>query len=164
MGFEIFVGGYEGGECSKFSFDIVESVFASAIKNKTTIRDGSFIWAIEYDIEHPEDVPRTIVIDGVEHSTMVRDGADIYISVDDPTRPLTSGFMVAGPPANDAFYESLLTILQATHTALYWGGENSLVIGRNDMIDHLPKDMIAVLGEPFLATRAEQIIERLRAS
>lgn len=164
MGFEIFVGGYERGECSKFSFDIVENAFASAIKNRTTIHDGSFVWAIEYDIEHPEDVPRTIMIDGVEHSAMVRDGGDIYISVDDPSRRLTSGFMVAGPPANDAFYAALLTILQATHTALYWGGDNALVIGREDMIEHLPEDMIAVLGVPFLATRAEQIIERLKAS
>jgi hypothetical protein len=164
MGFEIFVGAYEQGECSNVSFDIVEHAFASAIKSRTTIRDGSFVWTIEYEIDQPEDVPRTIVIDGVERATIVRDGADIYISLDDPTQHLTNGFMVAGPPANHAFYESLLTILQATHAALYWGGENSLVIGRDDMIEHLPQDMIEVLGEPFLATRAEQIIERLKAS
>ena len=94
MGFEIFVGGYERGECSEFSFDIVENAFASAIKNRTTIRDGSFVWAIEYELEHSEDVPRTIVIDGVKHPVLIGDSADIYISVDDATRPLTSGFMI----------------------------------------------------------------------
>jgi hypothetical protein len=164
MGFEIFVGAFHKGESSTFSFDLVENAFASAITNRMEIRDGSFSWTIEYELEHPENVPSTIVINGVEHPVLSGDCGEIYISLKDPTRRLTGGFMVTGIPMNLAFYQSLLTVLQATHTALYWPGKNSLVIGREDMIEHLPQDMSDVLGEPFLVTRAEQIIERLDAS
>jgi hypothetical protein len=164
MSFEIFVGGYERGECSKFTFDIVENAFASSIKNRTTVREGHFAWKIEYEIEHPANVPSTIVIDGVEHPVLVRDVGEIYISLVDPTGRFTSGFMVTGIPTNLAFYQSLLTVLQTTHTALYWPGENALIIGREEMLEHLPQGMIETLGAPFLATRPEQIIDRLNAS
>ena len=164
MSFDSFVGGYHDGECAPFSLDIVENAFASAITNRAYPRDGSLIWTVEYEIEHPGVAPRTILIDGIEHTMMVRDSAEIYIGLDNSGPRLIKSLMVAGAVANVAFYASLLTILQATQTAFYWSGENSLVIGRAEIIEEIPKDMIKVLGPPFLVTRPEDIIDRIKLS
>jgi len=77
---------------------------------------------------------------------------------------MTAGFMIARPAANEAFYQSLLNILQSTHSVLFWAGDNALVVGQASTIEHLPEDMIDSLGKPFLATEPGQIPERIQAS
>ncbi|CAJ0738592.1 hypothetical protein [Ralstonia mannitolilytica] len=164
MGFEVFLNSYDRGDPAELiPMSLMESVFGAAIKLRTVDADGSLFWRVEYEAEQPPDMPKTIVMDGREYPVIVEDSSDLYISVD-ATGERTGGFMAAGPAGNIRFYESLLMILQATHSALYWPGENSLVIGRADTREHLHESMIESLGEPFLVTHPEQIIERIRQS
>jgi hypothetical protein len=104
------------------------------------------------------------MMNGREYSVAARDGSEVYgtTQAGDPT--MTDGFMVASPATHARFHASLLTILQSFHTALYWPGARSLVIGQSDTRQHLPPDMIAALGEPHLATDPWQILERIQQS
>ena len=72
--------------------------------------------------------------------------------------------MVKGPATHLDFYAALLRLLQTTHSALFWPGNNSLVIGQIETIEHLPEGMAESLGEPFLASTPQQIIDRISAS
>ena len=164
MGFEVFLNSYDRGEPAKLiPMSLLESAFGAAIKLRTVITDGSLFWRVEYETEQPPDMPKTVVMDGREYPLIAQDSSDLYISVD-AAGERTDGFMAAGPAGNIRFYESLLMILQATHSALYWPGENSLVIGREDTKEHLHESMVETLGEPFLIAQPEQIIERIRQS
>lgn len=62
------------------------------------------------------------------------------------------------------FYAVLLHLLQTTHSALFWPGNNSLVFGQLESIEHLPEGMAKSLGEPFLVSEPQQIIDRINAS
>ena len=164
MGFEVFLNSYDRGEPAELiPMSLLESAFGDAIKLRTVSEDGSRFWRVEYEAEQPPDMPKTIVRDGREYPVIAQDSSDLYISVNAAV-DRTGGFMAAGPAGNIRFYESLLMILQATHSALYWPGENSLVIGREDSRQHLHESMIETLGEPFLIAHPEQIIERIRQS
>jgi hypothetical protein len=164
MGFEVFLNCYERGEHSRFPIAIVESAFKSAIKTKESIGENSFVWKVEYEVEPLPDAPKTIHFNGKDYPYVVRDSSELYISAEDDDTNSTHGFMVAGPSANIQFYESLLLILSATRTALFWPGKNSLVVGNEDTIAHLPEGMIETLGAPFVARKAEQIPQRISAS
>jgi len=164
MGFEVFLNSYDRGEPAELiPMSLLESAFGAAIKLREISGDGSLFWRVEYEVEQHPDMPKTIVMDGREYPATVQDRSDLYISVD-ASGERTGGFMAAGPAGNIRFYESLLMILQATHSALYWPGENSLVIGREDARQHLHESMIETLGEPFLIAHPEQIIERISQS
>lgn len=164
MGFEVFLNSYERGEPAELiPMSLLESAFGEAIKLREVSARGSLFWRVEYEVEQHPDMPKTLVMDGREYPVTVQDSSDLYISVD-ATGERTGGFMAAGPAGNIRFYESLLMILKATHSALYWPGENSLVIGREDARQHLHESMIETLGEPFLIAHPEQIIERIRQS
>ena len=72
--------------------------------------------------------------------------------------------MVKGPASHPDFHAALLRLLQTTHSALFWPGNNSLVVGQIESIQHLPEGMVESLGEPFVVTEPQQILERIRAS
>ena len=164
MGFEVFLNSYDRGEPAELiPMSLMESAFGAAIKLRTVGADGSLFWRVEYEAEQSPDMPKTVVMDGREYPVIAQDSSDLYISVN-AAGDRADGFMAAGPAGNIRFYESLLKILQATHSALYWPGENSLVIGREDSRQHLHESMIETLGEPFLIAHPEQIIERIHQS
>ena len=168
MSFEIFFHSYERGEPCPFPLSEIESAFQAAIVHRESSRNG-FFWRLEYPVLNRPDLPPYLEINGrmiPTESIAVRDGSEVYITIQSGTdsSPTTDGFMVKGPATHLDFYAALLRLLQTTHSALFWPGNNSLVVGQIESIQHLPEGMVESLGEPFVVTEPQQILERIRAS
>ena len=165
MSFEIFFHSYEQGSPCSFPLSEVESAVQAAIVHREPSRNG-FFWRLEYPVLNPPDVPPVMEFNGRMYPVVVRDGSEVYITIHPGTDscPTTDGFMVKGPATHLDFYAALLRLLQTTHSALFWPGNNSLVVGQLESIEHLPEGMVESLGEPFLVTAPQQIIDRISAS
>ena len=165
MSFSIFFYSYERGEPYAFSLSDVESVFQAAIVSRERT-DGDLFWRLEYPILNPPDIAPVMQFNGRAYSVLVCDRSEVYVTVKVGTdsRLTTDGFMVRGPAAHHDFYVALLQLLQTTHSALFWPGNNSLVVGQDDTIEHLPEGMVETLGEPFIVSEPQQIIDRICAS
>lgn len=165
MSFEIFFNSYERGEPHAFPLSDAESAFHAAIVRRERTERG-FFWRLGYPVLNPPDVPNVVHINGREYPVVVRDGSEVYVTVQAGTDscPTTDGFMVKGPASHYDFYAALLHLLQTTHSALLWPGNNSLVVGQLESIEHLPVGMAESLGEPFLVNEPQQIIDRISAS
>jgi len=165
MSFELFFHAYECGKPYAVPLSEAESAFHAAIVRRERTERG-VVWQLEYPVLNPPDVPPVMEFNGREYPVVVSDRADIYLTVqaDTDSYPTTDGFMVSGPAAHHDFYAALLHLLQTTHSALFWPGNNSLVIGQIESIKHLPEGMVESLGEPFLVTAPQQIIDRISAS
>ncbi|MGK5062235.1 hypothetical protein [Janthinobacterium sp. LB3P112] len=165
MSFEIFFYSYKRGEPYSFPLSDAESAFQAAIVRRERTESDLF-WRLEYPILNPPDVPPVMQFNGREYPVLVCDCSEVYLTVEVGTdsRPMTDGFMVSGPAGHHDFYAALLHLLQTTHSALFWPGNNSLVVGQFESIEHLPKEMIESLGEPFIINEPQQIIDRICAS
>lgn len=73
---------------------------------------------------------------------------------------MTSGFGINRPPAEDAFWRSVYTVLKTTHSVLYTCGY-SLIVGQRETIPHVIPSMVEALGKPRLVENYEQIPEYL---
>ena len=165
MGFEIFLSSYERGEPRAFPLADAEAVFDGAIVRRE--RDATrVVWHLAYPVLNAPEFPTFMEIGGQEYPVSVRDESTVYITVMEDTegRPTIEDFMISGPAAHVDFYSALLQLLQTRHSALFWPGERSLVIGQLESIEHLPEGMVECLGEPFLVTTPQQIFERISAS
>ncbi|MDN4038200.1 hypothetical protein [Massilia sp. YIM B02443] len=164
MSFDIFLNVFERGEFSSMPLSVVETAFGSAIVRRAD-SDHGVVWRVDYPIVPDPALPDVVEMDGRTYPSVVFDGSDIYLHVLPGSGPaMTAGFMITRPAANEAFYKSLLDLLQSTHSVLFWPGDQALVVGQASTIEHLPEDMIGTLGKPFLATEPGQIPERIRAS
>lgn len=165
MSFEIFFNSYDRGEPHSLPLSDIESVFQAAIVSGERTKSVLF-WRLEYPVLQPPDVPTVMQFNGREYPMVRRDCSEVCLTVEVATnsRQMTDGFMVRGPAEHHDFYVSLLRLLQTTHSALFWPGNNSLVVGQLESIEHLPEGMVQTLGEPFLVNEPQQIIDRIRAS
>lgn len=165
MSFDIFFNSYERGQPHSFPLSAAESAFQAAIVSREHTGSG-LLWQLEYPVLHSPDVPPVVQLHGREYPVVVRDCADVYLTVEIATdaQPMTDRFMVNRPAGHQDFYAALLRLLQTTHSALFWPGNNSLVVGQLESIGHLPEGMVETLGEPFLVSEPQQIIDRIRAS
>jgi len=165
MSFEIFFNSYERGEPCAFPLSEAESAFQAAIVRRERTERG-VVWRLEYPVLNPPDVPPVMQFNGREYPVVVRDSSEVYVTLQAGTDscPTTDGFMVSGPATHHDFYAVLLHLLQTTHSALFWPGNSSLVIGQLESIEHLPEGMAESLGEPFLVSEPQQIIDRISAS
>ena len=75
----------------------------------------------------------------------------------------SAGLSFSRPPASLEFWGAVLSILQQTPSCLYWPGGGP-VVAQATVSEHLPKSMIEGLGDPMLATSAEQVIEMIKKS
>lgn len=165
MSFELFFNTYKHGETCGFALAEAETAFKQAIVH-SEISEGGYYWRLEYPVTAwPPTHPAVVNVNGRTYPAEVRDCSAIYGTIHAGDGPLaTSGFMVSGPAAHADFSAALLRLLQSTHAALFWGGENALVIGQWETVAHLPNGMIETLGAPFLVTEPEQIGMRIKAS
>ena len=165
MSFEIFFYSYERGEPYGLPLSDAESAFQAAIVRRERT-GGNLFWRLEYPVINPPDVPPVMQFNGCEYPVVMCDSSEVYLTVkagpDSP--PTTDGFMIKGPAVHHDFYAALLHLLQTTHSALFWPGNNTLVVGQLESIEHLPEGMVETLGEPFIANEPQQIIDRIRAS
>ncbi|KAA8996931.1 hypothetical protein FJU30_19950 [Affinibrenneria salicis] len=160
MSFDIFLQSFEQGQPALFPFSIVETAFQNAIRGRE-IDDNRYFFALEYPVPSSGE-PETILMGGDAYPCVVSDSADLYCTTEPgPSGPATYSFMVNRPAAHDDFWTALLKILQTTHSALFWPGDNALVVGQAETIAHLPADMIETLGQPYLVSTARQIVERI---
>ncbi|EDP9825581.1 hypothetical protein ACK1FJ_003418 [Salmonella enterica] len=142
MSMDYWLQAFDKGEEGFFPLSIVEEAFGDALTEKK--------------ISHSETAGKILVSYNLKYPQQ----PEYYLSVwaTDDAIPLASGLDFVHIPGTDAFWQSLVDILQATHTALYWADtENALVIGQQDTRQHLPPDMIETLGEPRLVTSFEQL-------
>lgn len=165
MSFELFFNTYEHGEPCGFALEEAETAFKQAIVHSET-NEGGYYWMLEYPVTAlPPTHPAVAQINGRTYPQEVCDRSAIYGTIHAGVGPLaTSGFMVSGPAAHPDFAVALLGLLQSKHAALFWGGENALVVGQWETIAHLPNGMIETLGAPFLVTEPEQIAMRIKTS
>jgi hypothetical protein len=165
MSFAIFFYSYERGEPCPFPLSHVEAAFGAAIVRRERTAQGIFWW-LEYPVLNPPVVPVVMEINGRECPVVVRDGAEVYVTVSTGADSCltTDGFMVKGPAAHLDFHAALLRLLQSTHSAVFWPGDNALVVGQLDSIGHLPEGMAESLGAPFLVSEPQQIIDRISGS
>ena len=165
MSFEIFFHSYERGEPCAFPLSHVEAAFGTAIVRRERKERGIFWW-LEYPVLNPPIVPSVMEINGREYPVVVRDGSEVYVKVLTGANSCltTDGFMVKGPAAHLDFHAALLRLLQTTHSAVFWPGDNALVVGQLESIEHLPEGMAETLGSPFLVSEPQQIIDRISGS
>lgn len=160
MSFEIFLNSYEHGESVEtLPMTLMESVFWAAVMTRSVEAEDLVLWRIRYPAGRPSRMP--LVASESRYPLAEEDGSDLYVSLD-ATGQRTSGFMIINPARSLRCYEALLTLLQAGPSALYWSDEQSIVVGREDSIEHLPVGIVEALGTPFVAMHPEQVIERIR--
>ncbi|MBA7931002.1 hypothetical protein HV127_06855 [Klebsiella sp. RHBSTW-00215] len=142
MSMDYWLQAFDHGEEGFLPLSIVEEAFGDALTDKNISRDKiSRKILVSYHLKYPQQT---------EH----------YLSIEatDDTIPLISELAFVHAPGADAFWQSLVNILQATHTVLYWADtENALVIGQQETRQHLPPDMIETLGEPRVISSFEEL-------
>jgi len=67
-----------------------------------------------------------------------------------------SGFSVRNPPDYLEFWKVVAGFLRDFPCVLYWPGGGA-VVGRLDMLAHLPKGMVETLGVPWVSADPERI-------
>ncbi len=138
MSFDIFLNCHiDGNVDSTFPRSILEEAFAPFIESREPGR-----WVLKDSL------------------------AEVWIG----DGPEIGGFMVSRPPGDrdppHPFWPALLSVMQRTHTVLYWPavGKPACVVADASMIVHMPPDMLKVLGTPPVVTRPEEFWERISES
>ncbi|KAF1047860.1 MAG: hypothetical protein GAK35_00480 [Herbaspirillum frisingense] len=148
MGMELYFNVWEKGEPGQMPLADLDAAFADAIVHRETEGD-EFFWRLEYAMPGPEwktSAPRDEELTSADAWT----SADVYGAITEGTvPPMCNGLTFSGAPDHPAFYASLIRLLQGATSAVFWPGENALVIGQKESIPHLPQDMIESLGEPL---------------
>jgi len=121
MSFDIFVECYSKGCGKSYPRRIVEDAFKAFIYGKEKARGGEYLLL------------------------SFGDGGKARVFLDDTQD--TSGFMVNRPPASPEFWKAIIEIMKATDSVLWWPG-SGCVITNPAVRDDLPKEMLAVMGEP----------------
>ena len=70
--------------------------------------------------------------------------------------PGANGFTAFRPPDYLAFWQIIAGVLRDLPGVLYWPGGGAIV-GSLDMVQHMPADMVEVLGVPWVSTDPERI-------
>ncbi len=127
MSFSLYMNAFENEDSHRFPMAILRKRFARHI----VVDDGS-VWRLRFD----EDLGES----------------EMY--VDDTS--MTDGFAVNKPPDSLGFWEIIAGLLQDLPCVLYWPGGGA-VMGKLDMLHHLPKSFVEKLGIPFVSTDPERI-------
>lgn len=164
MSFDIYVVAFQNGVPAAFPVDLIAEAFSEHLPRQALLDEPAGPWWARYP-SRPITSPDDHEAPGDERGPPA--GAETLWAEITPTGASedgVTGFTVNRPPLDEAFLACVLSVLRRTNSALYWPGENALVVGREDTLAHLPETMVESLGAPFLATTAAEIAERIQGS
>jgi len=137
MGFELYLDVYKDGEHCGISYQRALDAF----EGFATILEPA-LWQVKYD----------------ETSS-----CDIYVSLAEDDASEVSSFMVERPCADRRLWESLFAIMRLGNVVLYYPGCSAPLVASEDVIPHLPHDMIDSLGQPLCIRSGEEIAIRIKS-
>jgi hypothetical protein len=136
MSFDIYVNWHRNGEFASLPVTILEQIFGSYAHPKT---------AEWWDLRYP-------------------DGGHGALQIEPDAENRITNFTVTEPPGDPLFWEGILKILQETPAVLFWPGDDAIIVGSNETIDELPKDMVEALGTPTVVSTVAEILARIHDS
>ena len=121
MSFSVYVECYSKGQPKPYSWRIIEDAFKPFVCGRERER-GRMALLLSFE-------------DGGEARIVAEDAQNV------------SGFGVNRPPASPEFWKAIIEIMKSTDGVLWWPW-SGCVITNPAVRDDLPKEMLAVMGEP----------------
>lgn len=132
MSFELFVQVHERGGKGYLPKESVRRLFPVVEKSS-----NDKFWLVEYG---------------------KRNGADIYVGVNEHNPELIGDLMVSRPCVDMRLWDALMECLRLGSMVMFWPCCEAPVVASDDVVQHLPPDMIEVLGRPVVVRKGEEII------
>jgi hypothetical protein len=137
VSFDVYLQVFENGESAGISRNSVRKAFGVAFVSEPEPNR----WEVRYDKQN---------------------SCDVFLSSHGPTK--LEGFSINRPCGDLRLWDALAFILTLGNVVFYFPGCKAALVANLEVTRHLPRDMIATLGEPIVAGGGAEILSAIQAA
>jgi hypothetical protein len=136
VSFDVYVQAFDEGEPAGISRDGVRNAFGAAFVSEPEPDR----WKIRYDKQY---------------------SCDVFLSSRGTT--MLEGFSINRPGGDMRLWDALALILTMGNVVFYFPGCKAPLVANVEVTRHLPRDLIATLGEPIVAGGGAEILREIQS-